>query len=248
MGLLTMGPGFRTNHDRQSVALLTLVGLLVWIELVKLSRQLGFIKGGSDHGTTTDASTSMHTRAVYLYLDKEAVENMEAAKPAPFTMDRNVVATSITTTQAIKSITTTTTTDLVLVDDVLPCDDIDIDNSSSSSSSLLYGWLGNQWFPPKHVPFYTPQMMRTLFGGQNVLWAGDTTARQDHATMWSILNATKTYRMSRSKSSNEISSWFSILARRVLTKISFPNVINLYHYTRQTTTTTTTTTITTTTR
>jgi hypothetical protein len=87
-----------------------------------------------------------------------------------------------------------TTTDTIIVDDLLlPCDDIDSEskvNSSLSVSSSSYGWLGNQWIPPKHVPFYTPEMMRALFGRQKVLWVGDSTARQDHATMWSMLNAT----------------------------------------------------------
>jgi hypothetical protein len=194
MDLLTRGPiKLRTNHEKRNAALLVLVGLLVWIELVKSSQQLRVIKG-SDHGTTTtaDTSTSMH-RAVFLYLDEEREENMEAI--TPFTMAGN--DTTIRTKE-IKSIaptlttttTTRTTTDPIIVDDFLPCDDIDNENSSSSVSPSLYKWLGNQWMPPKHVPFYTPEMMRTLLGRQNVLWVGDSTARQDHATMWSMLNAT----------------------------------------------------------
>jgi hypothetical protein len=56
--------------------------------------------------------------------------------------------------------------------------------------SLPYTWIGNMWFPPDTIPRYTSQDMISLLRNQNVLWIGESTARQDYFTMYNYMNST----------------------------------------------------------
>ncbi|KAG7355186.1 hypothetical protein IV203_004542 [Nitzschia inconspicua] len=56
-------------------------------------------------------------------------------------------------------------------------------------SSLSYSWVGNQWQPPSGVPLYTIQEMRHIFTQGNVLWIGDSTARQDYVTLYNMITS-----------------------------------------------------------
>jgi hypothetical protein len=58
--------------------------------------------------------------------------------------------------------------------------------------SLHYAWIGNMWFPPDTIPRYTSQDMISLLQNQNVLWIGESTARQDYFTMYNYMNSTNT--------------------------------------------------------
>jgi hypothetical protein len=72
-------------------------------------------------------------------------------------------------------------------------------NSSSSITSTTvpeydtaptdYSWVGSRWVPPPGVPYYSPQDLRVLFQSENTLWWGDSTARQDYQTLYSMINA-----------------------------------------------------------
>ena len=54
-------------------------------------------------------------------------------------------------------------------------------------------WIGNRWFPSlEHYRVYGPDEMKEVFSKYNILWIGDTTARQDYATLYAILNRTDT--------------------------------------------------------
>ena len=52
-----------------------------------------------------------------------------------------------------------------------------------------YSWVGNQWIPPQGIPVYDPDAAYKIWTQHSVLWIGDSTCRQDWATMWAILNA-----------------------------------------------------------
>jgi hypothetical protein len=53
-----------------------------------------------------------------------------------------------------------------------------------------YNWIGNNWVPPTGVPRYTPADIRNLLRKENVLFLGDSTARQDYFTLFNLMNAT----------------------------------------------------------
>jgi hypothetical protein len=56
-------------------------------------------------------------------------------------------------------------------------------------NSPAYTWFGNHWRPPPGVPLYSADDMRRIFTQGNVLWIGDSTARQDYVTLYNILTA-----------------------------------------------------------
>lgn len=54
-------------------------------------------------------------------------------------------------------------------------------------------WIGNRWFPSlEHYRIYGPDELKEVFSKYNILWIGDTTARQDYTTLYAILNRTNT--------------------------------------------------------
>jgi hypothetical protein len=62
-------------------------------------------------------------------------------------------------------------------------------DDDSIEATTQYQWIGNQWFPPPRIPRYTPQVIQDLLQGESVLFIGDSTARQDYATMFNLMNA-----------------------------------------------------------
>lgn len=52
-----------------------------------------------------------------------------------------------------------------------------------------YSWVGNHWDPPRGVPRYSPRQMRETFARFDVLWFGDSNARQDMYTLRNLIEA-----------------------------------------------------------
>lgn len=52
-----------------------------------------------------------------------------------------------------------------------------------------YSWIGNHWIPENGIPTYGARDMTAVFRKHNTLWLGDSTARQDFATLHAIVSA-----------------------------------------------------------
>lgn len=61
--------------------------------------------------------------------------------------------------------------------------------TSRNGTSDTYVWVGNHWIPPPGVPTYDPRGMFSVFQRHNTLWFGDSNARQDMMTMYTMLLA-----------------------------------------------------------
>ncbi len=57
-----------------------------------------------------------------------------------------------------------------------------------NNTRSMYTWIGNQWVPPKGVPYFLPKQIRHMFRSENTFWLGDSTARQDYQTMYQLMN------------------------------------------------------------
>jgi len=55
------------------------------------------------------------------------------------------------------------------------------------ADSANYAWIGNQWVPPHNIPMYRPSQIREVWSKYDVLFLGDSTARQDWGTLAGIL-------------------------------------------------------------
>jgi hypothetical protein len=66
----------------------------------------------------------------------------------------------------------------------------DVDGTAAENTNYNYTWQGNTsvWIPPEGVPYLYPSDIRRIFQSENTLWIGDSTARQDYQTMFSLMN------------------------------------------------------------
>jgi hypothetical protein len=65
-----------------------------------------------------------------------------------------------------------------------------VDGTAAANTNYNYTWQGNTsvWIPPEGVPYLYPSDIRRIFRSENTLWIGDSTARQDYQTMFSLMN------------------------------------------------------------
>ena len=75
---------------------------------------------------------------------------------------------------------------------------------SPKATTQDYSWIGNHWIPAAGVSTYDAKEMATLFRRHNTLWLGDSTCRQDFATLFNIINWKQKKNTTTSSSSSDM--------------------------------------------